>query len=120
MSLLFIGTHPTACQVIDSTLAHMIGELIGTVSQKALDGIVRWLIRLHPNPNLLSLIGLGINLWAAILYGFGKFFAAGLVMILANLFDILDGRVARGSGRVTRFGAFLDSSLDRLSDMVVF
>jgi CDP-diacylglycerol--glycerol-3-phosphate 3-phosphatidyltransferase len=98
----------------------MVGEWIGAISQKALDGIVRWLIRLHPNPNLLSLIGLGINLWAAVFYGMGKFFAAGLVMILANLFDILDGRVARGTGRVTRFGAFLDSSLDRLSDMVVF
>lgn len=120
MGLSTIGTHPTAQLEFDSTLAPMIGELIGTVSQKALDGIVRWLIRLRPDPNLLSLIGLGINLWAALLYGFGKFFAAGLVMILANLFDILDGRVARGSGRVTRFGAFLDSSLDRLSDMVVF
>lgn len=115
-----IGPIPRTCLEHDPLPALMIGELIGTVSQKALDGIVRWLIRLHPNPNLLSLIGLGINLWAAILYGYGKFFAAGLVMILANLFDILDGRVARGSGRVTRFGAFLDSSLDRLSDMVVF
>lgn len=98
----------------------MLGELIGGVSQKALNAIVRSLIRLNPNPNLLSVIGLGINLWAAVLYAYGKFFAAGLVMILANLFDILDGRVARGTGRVTKFGAFLDSSLDRLSDMVVF
>ena len=98
----------------------MLGELIGGVSQKALNAIVRSLIRLNPNPNLLSVIGLGINLWAALLYAYGKFFAAGLVMILANLFDILDGRVARGTGRVTKFGAFLDSSLDRLSDMVVF
>lgn len=98
----------------------MLGELIGGVSQKALNAIVRSLIRLNPNPNVLSVIGLGINLWAAVLYAYGKFFAAGLVMILANLFDILDGRVARGTGRVTKFGAFLDSSLDRLSDMVVF
>lgn len=98
----------------------MLGELIGGVSQKALNAIVRSLIRLNPNPNVLSVIGLGINLWAALLYAYGKFFAAGLVMILANLFDILDGRVARGTGRVTKFGAFLDSSLDRLSDMVVF
>jgi CDP-diacylglycerol--glycerol-3-phosphate 3-phosphatidyltransferase len=41
-------------------------------------------------------------------------------MIFANIFDILDGRVARLTGRVTKFGAFLDSSLDRLSDMIVF
>ena len=98
----------------------MLGEVIGRVSLRILDAIVRTLIRLNPNPNMLSVIGLGINLWAALLYGFGSFFSAGLVMILANLFDMLDGRVARGTGRVTRFGAFLDSSLDRLSDTVVF
>ena len=50
----------------------------------------------------------------------GYFFSAGIVLIVANLFDMLDGQVARLSGRVTRFGGFLDSSLDRLSDMVVF
>lgn len=98
----------------------MLGELIGNVSTRILDAIVRSLVRLNPNPNLLSLIGLGINLWAALLYAIGSFFPAGLVMILANIFDMLDGRVARRTGRVTRFGAFLDSSLDRLSDMVVF
>lgn len=98
----------------------MLGEVIGRVSLRILDAIVRTLIRLNPNPNMLSVIGLGINLWAALLYGIGSFFSAGLVMILANLFDMLDGRVARGTGRVTKFGAFLDSSLDRLSDTVVF
>jgi CDP-diacylglycerol--glycerol-3-phosphate 3-phosphatidyltransferase len=50
----------------------------------------------------------------------GWFFSAGIALIVANLFDMLDGQVARLSGRVTRFGGFLDSSLDRLSDMVVF
>src|SRR5687767_15781331 len=50
----------------------------------------------------------------------GWFFSAGILLLVANLFDMLDGQVARVSGRVTRFGGFLDSSLDRLSDMVVF
>jgi len=98
----------------------MFGELIGSISTRILDGIVLALVRLNPNPNLLSVIGLGINIWAAVLYAIGAFFPAGLVMILANIFDMLDGRVARRTGRVTRFGAFLDSTLDRLSDMVVF
>lgn len=98
----------------------MIGEYIGDVCQRALNGIVRLIARLNPNPNFLSVIGLGINIFAALLYGYGQFFYAGLVMIAANIFDMLDGRVARLTGRVTRFGAFLDSSLDRLSDMVVF
>ncbi len=98
----------------------MLGGYIGEVSQRGIDGIVRQIARLNPNPNLLSVIGLGINIFAALLYGYGRFFYAGLVMIFANIFDILDGRVARLTGRVTKFGAFLDSSLDRLSDMVVF
>ncbi len=98
----------------------MLGGYIGDVCQRALNGIVRQLARLNPNPNLLSVIGLGINVFAALLYGYGWFFYAGLVMIFANIFDMLDGRVARLTGRVTKFGAFLDSSLDRLSDMIVF
>ncbi|HYE74364.1 MAG TPA: CDP-alcohol phosphatidyltransferase family protein [Blastocatellia bacterium] len=98
----------------------MFGAFIGEVCQRIINGIVHWLARLNPDPNLLTVIGLLINIFAAVLYGFGQFFYAGLVMIAANLFDMLDGRVARLTGRVTRFGAFLDSSLDRLSDMVVF
>ncbi len=98
----------------------MLGGFIGEVCQRGLDGIVRLLARFNPNPNLLSVIGLGINIFAALLYGYGRFFQAGLIMIFANIFDMLDGRVARLTGRVTKFGAFLDSSLDRLSDMVVF
>jgi CDP-diacylglycerol--glycerol-3-phosphate 3-phosphatidyltransferase len=98
----------------------MLGGYIGEVCQRGLNGIVRWVARLNPNPNLISVIGLGINLFAALLYGYGQFFYAGLVMIFANIFDMLDGRLARLTGRVTKFGAFLDSSLDRLSDMVVF
>jgi CDP-diacylglycerol--glycerol-3-phosphate 3-phosphatidyltransferase len=98
----------------------MLGGYIGGVCQRILNGIVRQLARLDPNPNLLSVIGLGINIFAALLYGYGQFFYAGLVMIFANIFDMLDGRVARLTGRVTKFGAFLDSSLDRLSDMIVF
>lgn len=98
----------------------MLGGYIGEASQRILNAIVRLLARLDPNPNLLSIIGLGINVLAAVLYGYGQFFYAGLVMIFANIFDLLDGRVARLTGRVTKFGAFLDSSLDRLSDMLVF
>ncbi len=98
----------------------MVGGFIGEASQRILNALVRLLARLNPDPNLLSLIGLGINVLAAVLYGYGQFFYAGLVMIFANIFDLLDGRVARLTGRVTRFGAFLDSSLDRLSDMLVF
>jgi CDP-diacylglycerol---glycerol-3-phosphate 3-phosphatidyltransferase len=98
----------------------MLGGYIGEACQRVLNGLVRALARLNPNPNLLSVIGLGINVWAAVHYALGQFWQAGLVMIAANIFDMLDGRIARLTNRVTKFGAFLDSSLDRLSDMGVF
>ncbi len=98
----------------------MLGAYIGEGSKRIINGLVRQLARLNPDPNLLSVIGLGINICAALLYGYGRFVWAGMVLAVANIFDIFDGRVARLTGRVTKFGAFLDSSLDRLSDMVVF
>ena len=98
----------------------MVGAIIGEGCRRGINGLVRLLVRLNPDPNLLSVTGLAINICAALLYGYGRFFLAGIVLIIANIFDIFDGRVARLTGRVTRFGAFLDSSLDRLSDMVVF
>jgi CDP-diacylglycerol--glycerol-3-phosphate 3-phosphatidyltransferase len=55
-----------------------------------------------------------------VLYGYGHFFYAGLVLLFANVFDILDGAVARKLERVTRFGAFFDSVIDRYSDITVF
>src|SRR6185503_4122624 len=93
---------------------------IGRGAQRIIDAMVRWLAYGHINPNILTVIGVAIDVGSGLLFGFGYFFWAGIVLIVANLFDMLDGQVARLSGRVTRFGGFLDSSLDRLSDMVVF
>jgi len=98
----------------------MFVDGIGRVAQRIIDAMVRWLAHGHINPNLLTVIGVAINVGSGLLFGYGQFFWAGIVLIVANLFDMLDGQVARLSGRVTRFGGFLDSSLDRLSDMVVF
>ena len=98
----------------------MFGSSIGRGAQRIIDAIVRWLAHGHINPNILTVIGVSLNVGCGLLFGMGRFFAAGIALIVANLFDMLDGQVARLSGRVTRFGGFLDSSLDRLSDMVVF
>src|SRR5437667_489667 len=98
----------------------MFGASIGRAAQRIIDAMVRWLAYGYINPNLLTVIGVSLNVGCGLLFGFGQFFWAGIVLIIANLFDMLDGQVARLSGRVTRFGGFLDSSLDRLSDMVVF
>ena len=98
----------------------MFGASIGRGAQRIIDAIVRWLAHGHINPNILTVIGVSLNVGCGLLFGMGRFFSAGIALIVANLFDMLDGQVARLSGRVTRFGGFLDSSLDRLSDMVVF
>src|SRR5437762_6022169 len=98
----------------------MFGGAIGRGAQRIISAIVRWLAYGGINPNVLTVIGVAINVGCGLLFGYGYFFWAGIILIVANLFDMLDGQVARLSGRVTRFGGFLDSSLDRLSDMVVF
>jgi CDP-diacylglycerol---glycerol-3-phosphate 3-phosphatidyltransferase len=85
-----------------------------------INSLVRGLASAGVHPNILTAIGVSINVGCAVLFGIGEFFWAGIVLIVANVFDMLDGNVARLTGNVTRFGSFLDSSLDRLSDMVVF
>lgn len=98
----------------------MLGASLGRGAMRIINAMVRRLAFGGVNPNVLTVIGVAINVGCGVLFGFGEFFWAGIVLIVANLFDMLDGNVARLSGRVTRFGGFLDSSLDRLSDMVSF
>ena len=87
---------------------------------RIINAMVRWLAFGGVSPNILTVTGVTINVGCGVLFGFGEFFWAGIVLIVANLFDMLDGNVARLTGNVTKFGGFLDSSLDRLSDMVAF
>ncbi|HBE82676.1 MAG: CDP-alcohol phosphatidyltransferase family protein [Blastocatellia bacterium] len=98
----------------------MLGEGIGRGAMWIINAMVRGLASLGVPPNILTTIGVSINVFCGILFGMGEFFYAGVVLIIANIFDMLDGNVARLTGNVTKFGGFLDSSLDRLSDMVAF
>src|SRR6266853_5628600 len=93
---------------------------IGIACNKVIRLIVRGLALSKIHPNVLTFLGLVINIWAAVLFAAGSFRAAGLVVILAGLFDMVDGRVARETNRVTRFGGFFDSVLDRYSDLALF
>ena len=90
---------------------------IGIVFGKAINWIVRGLALSRIHPNVLTFIGLLINVGAAALLATGQFRWAGAVIIGAGLFDMVDGRVARETNRVTRFGGFFDSVLDRYSDL---
>ncbi|HLJ45326.1 MAG TPA: CDP-alcohol phosphatidyltransferase family protein [Bryobacteraceae bacterium] len=90
---------------------------IGLACNKVIRLIVHGLALSKIHPNVLTFIGLLINVGAAVLLGFGQFRTAGFVIIGAGLFDMVDGRVARATNQVTRFGGFFDSVLDRYSDL---
>ncbi|MFN0279770.1 MAG: CDP-alcohol phosphatidyltransferase family protein [Pyrinomonadaceae bacterium] len=98
----------------------MFGASIGRGAMWIIDAMVRALASAGVPPNILTTIGVTVNMGCAVLFAFGEFFWAGILLIVANLFDMLDGNVARLTGKVTKYGSFLDSSLDRLSDMTVF
>src|SRR5437588_4955636 len=95
-------------------------RVIGVIFGAAIKWIVKWLALSRIHPNVLTFLGLVINIWAAWLFSQGKFFWAGVVVIGAGLFDMVDGRVARETQQVTRFGGFFDSVIDRYSDLGVF
>ncbi|HPQ15574.1 MAG TPA: CDP-alcohol phosphatidyltransferase family protein [Bryobacteraceae bacterium] len=92
---------------------------IGIACNKVIMLIVRGLALSRIHPNVLTFIGLLINGVAAWLLASGRFFTAGLVIISASLFDMVDGRVARETKQVTLFGGFFDSVVDRYSDLVL-
>jgi CDP-diacylglycerol--glycerol-3-phosphate 3-phosphatidyltransferase len=80
----------------------------------------RHLAKLGLTPNLLTLVGLALNAGVAIVLGLGQPQLGGVLLLLASAFDMLDGAVARATNSVTRFGGFLDSTLDRYSEVVIF
>lgn len=97
------------------TFSRGIGLFFGQI----IKGIVAALALSRVHPNFLTFLGLVINIWAAWLFAAGSFRWAGVVVIGAGLFDMVDGRVARETNQVTKFGGFFDSVLDRYSDLVV-
>ncbi len=82
--------------------------------------LVRWLSVMRVRPDTLTIVGWTLALCSAVLFGLGYVRVAGAVMLLGGLFDALDGAVARESNMISPFGAFLDSTLDRLSEAAVF
>jgi CDP-diacylglycerol--glycerol-3-phosphate 3-phosphatidyltransferase len=95
----------------------MVTRQIGETLDHVLAAIVRAFAASGINPNFLTFIGFSINLLAAYLFAYGYFRWAGATIILAGIFDMADGRVARITGRVTPFGGFFDSVMDRYSDL---
>lgn len=98
----------------------MISELIGARIRTYTLVLGEFLARLGLTPNAITTIGLLLNLLVAIVIATGNLRAGGILLLIASGFDMLDGAVARASGSVTPYGGFLDSTLDRYSEAVVY
>ncbi|MCH8267455.1 MAG: CDP-alcohol phosphatidyltransferase family protein [Acidobacteria bacterium] len=98
----------------------MLSRGIGTGGNFILDPIIRGIALTRIHPNVLTALGLVINIGAAVLFAGGHFLYGGLVVMGASIFDFSDGKVARITNRATPFGAFFDSVIDRYSDLALY
>jgi len=94
--------------------------LIGKICMFPLRAIIGACVSLRIHPNILTFVGVLINTWAAVHLAKGQFVTAGVIMIVANIFDFIDGKVAVELGVVSKFGGFWDSVIDRFSDIALF
>jgi len=92
---------------------------IGAVCMLPLRAIINLCVELRVHPNTLTLIGSIVNVGAAWALGFGRFMLAFVMMLVANIFDFIDGKVAHLAQLQSEFGAFWDSTLDRFSDLAL-
>jgi CDP-diacylglycerol--glycerol-3-phosphate 3-phosphatidyltransferase len=97
----------------------MIGNKIGHRLDPYLYYVFKKILGEHGNPNFFTLLGFFATLVASLLILKELWFLAGLTIILSGLFDLFDGVVARKFGKVTALGGFLDSVLDRYSDLIL-
>ncbi len=98
----------------------LFDQKVREVTRPTLEGIGRFLARWHVSPNAVTLVGLVLTIGVAVIAALGEIRWAGVAYIFAALFDALDGTLARVSGKVSRFGAFLDSTIDRFEESIVF
>jgi CDP-diacylglycerol--glycerol-3-phosphate 3-phosphatidyltransferase len=94
--------------------------LIGAACMFPLRLIIATCVRLRIHPNVLTFVGVLINVAAAWALALGRFVTAGVIMVVANVFDFIDGKVARERHIESLFGGFWDSVLDRFSDISLF
>jgi CDP-diacylglycerol--glycerol-3-phosphate 3-phosphatidyltransferase len=90
------------------------------LAHQLLDPVVRGLLAIGLQPDHLTVLGFALSLGAGVAFAIGKFRIAATIATVAGICDILDGQLARLGGKVTRFGAFLDSTLDRIAEAALF
>ncbi len=97
--------------MLSSWLNHRLDPIVYKLSPKRSNRAI--------HPNILTILGCVTNLASGIVFGFGHLLLGGILLLLGGFFDMLDGAVARQESRVTPFGGFLDSVLDRYADQFV-
>jgi CDP-diacylglycerol--glycerol-3-phosphate 3-phosphatidyltransferase len=98
----------------------MLANLARTWSARFVEPIARFLGSLGLSPNAVTVLGFFLTLAVAGVLASGRLLLAGLLLIVTLAFDAVDGTLARLLGQTTRFGAFLDSTLDRWAEVAMF
>jgi len=99
---------------------NLIPRVVRQGFTRLLGPLAQLLVRLHIRPNAITTVGTLVLVSAALAFAFGRVRWGGFLLLLSGVFDMLDGRVARDGGMKTTFGAFYDSTLDRLGESAVF
>ena len=98
----------------------MLSEFARKYARVFLEPLARFISRTDLSPNVITVIGFVLMVGVAIVLAMGYFFWGGVLITAVAIFDAVDGTLARMMGRTSRFGAFLDSTLDRFSEAVIF
>ncbi len=98
----------------------MLSEAVGTWVRSKMLVVGQAFANVGITPNMATLIGLVLNVIVAVILGFGHPIIAGVLLLLASAFDMVDGSIARATNTISKFGGFFDSTIDRYSEIVVY
>src|SRR3989454_2539047 len=99
---------------------NVIPQVVRDGFARLLGPLAAWLIRMHVRPNVLTTVGTLVVIGSALTFAVGKTRWGGFLLLFSGVFVIVDGRVAREGGMMTTFGAFYDSTLDRVGEAALF
>ena len=99
---------------------NLIPRKVEILYLNSIEKILRLVSHLNLNPNFLTTLALIISILAGYFFAVGKFIIAGILTLLSGIFDTIDGKIARLTNRVTKFGALYDSTLDRYAEVIIF
>jgi CDP-diacylglycerol---glycerol-3-phosphate 3-phosphatidyltransferase len=99
---------------------NLIPQVVRDTFSRALTPVVRLLLRMRVRPNVITTLGTAVLFASAVAFGLGRVHLGGFLLLVSGVFDIMDGRVAREGGMTTTFGAFYDSTLDRVGESALF